>query len=167
MAKRNASTKTPTNDNNDRDTTEAQATDADEPIWARHLLGQTGAALGIPSGLEPKEVFERVLPIMHLIEGIEPQDALEGMLVAQMVATHNASMECLCRAMRPRQNSLVSDQNFKHAEKLLALFTRQMVTLDKHRGKGQQNITVKHVQVEAGGQAIVGTVETGRGSEPR
>jgi hypothetical protein len=33
-----------------------------------------------------------------------------------------------------------------------------MEALDKHRGKGQQKITVEHVTVEAGGQAIVGNV---------
>ena len=32
--------------------------------------------------------------------------------------------------------------------------------LDKHRGKGKQKITVEYVNVEAGGQAIVGNVAT-------
>ncbi len=38
---------------------------------------------------------------------------------------------------------------------------QQVETLDKHRGKSQQKITVEHVNVEAGGQAIVGNVHTG------
>ena len=33
--------------------------------------------------------------------------------------------------------------------------------LDRHRGKGQQRITVEHVNVHAGGQAIVGAVTAG------
>jgi hypothetical protein len=32
--------------------------------------------------------------------------------------------------------------------------------LNRHRGKGQQKVTVEHVHVHEGGQAIVGTVET-------
>lgn len=52
------------------------------------------------------------------------------------------------------------DQNLKHAVKLLGIYERQLAALDKHRGKGQQKITVEHVTVEAGGQAIVGNVET-------
>lgn len=39
-------------------------------------------------------------------------------------------------------------------------------TLNKYRGKGQQKMTVEHVHVHAGGQAIVGSIEqTGGGSE--
>ena len=33
--------------------------------------------------------------------------------------------------------------------------------LNKHRGKGQQKVTVEHIHVAAGAQAIVGNVETG------
>src|SRR5690348_8499131 len=35
--------------------------------------------------------------------GIGPKDEIEGMLAAQMVAIHSASMECLRRAMIPEQ----------------------------------------------------------------
>jgi len=48
------------------------------------------------------------------------------------------------------------------SEKLMGVFNKHVEALNKHRGKGQQNITVKHVNVEAGGQAIVGNVETGK-----
>jgi hypothetical protein len=33
--------------------------------------------------------------------------------------------------------------------------------LNRHRGKGQQKVTVEHVHVHEGGQAIVGNVEGG------
>src|SRR5258705_4197220 len=33
--------------------------------------------------------------------------------------------------------------------------------LNRHRGKGQQKVTVEHVHVHSGGQAIVGMVERG------
>jgi hypothetical protein len=35
--------------------------------------------------------------------------------------------------------------------------------LNRHRGKGQQKVTVEHVHVHSGGQAIVGAVKTGGG----
>ena len=89
------------------------------------------------------------------------------MLAAQMVATHNAAMECFNRAMMPNQSSLDCDQYFKHAAKLLSIYTRQMAALDKHRGKGQQKIRIEHVNVEAGGQAMVGHIETGANQKPR
>ena len=39
----------------------------------------------------------------------------------------------------------------------------QLEALSRHRGKGQQKISVEHVHVHPGGQAIVGAVETGGG----
>ncbi len=52
------------------------------------------------------------------------------------------------------------EQNLKHAEKLTSIYTHQMAALDKHRGKGQQKVTVEYVHVAAGGQAMVGHIET-------
>jgi hypothetical protein len=57
--------------------------------------------------------------------------------------------------------------NLKHAAKLMALYTQQLAALDKHRGKGQQKVTVEHVHVAPGGQAIVGTVESGTSPKSR
>ena len=55
----------------------------------------------------------------------------------------------------------------KHAHKLMSLYTHQLATLNKHRGKGQQKGTVEHVNVQAGGQAIVGNVEGGQRGNPQ
>lgn len=38
-----------------------------------------------------------------------------------------------------------------------------MDALNKHRGKGQQKVTVEHVHVSHGGQAIVGNITQGGG----
>ena len=41
-------------------------------------------------------------------------------------------------------------------------------SLNRHRGKGQQKVTVEHVHVHEGGQAIVGNVESpGGGFTPK
>ena len=53
------------------------------------------------------------------------------------------------------------DMALKHAQKLMTLYAKQLETRNKHRGKGQQKVTVEHVHVAAGGQAIVGNVDTG------
>lgn len=88
--------------------------------------------------------------------GLAPQDEAEGMLAAQMVATHNAALTCLRRGIHA-ETVPSYEMNLKHAEKLMGLYARQLEALDKHRGKGQQKITVEHVNVHAGGQAIVGS----------
>ena len=40
-------------------------------------------------------------------------------------------------------------------------YVAQMEALRKHRNGGKQTVTVQHVNVAEGGQAIVGNVETG------
>jgi hypothetical protein len=107
------------------------------------------------------------LAAVKAIEGIKPSDEIEGMLATQMVATHSAAMECLRRAMIPDQTFAGRDQSLKHATKLLSIYARQIETHNKHRGKGQQKVTVEYVNVEAGGQAVVGNVEPGGGSVNR
>jgi hypothetical protein len=105
---------------------------------------------------------ERVVRALELYESLEPADGAEGMLATQMVGTHDAALECLRRAALPNQTFGGRDMALKHAQKLMALYAKQLETLNKHRGKGQQKVTVEHVNVEAGGQAIVGNVEAGR-----
>lgn len=137
-----------------------KATGSSSPPLQRELLGQLTSALWLPEWKSPEQMQQEASAAYEQLQSIAPEDGLEGMLAVQMVATHNAAMDCLRRAMLPEQTFERREQNLKHAAKLLGIYTRQMEALDKHRGKGQQKITVEHVTVEAGGQAIVGNVET-------
>jgi phosphatidate phosphatase PAH1 len=104
---------------------------------------------------------KRVVRAVELYESLEPEDGAEGMLALQMVGTHDAALECLKRAALSNQTFEGRDMALKHAQKLMALYTQQLAALNKHRGKGQQKVTVEHVNVQAGGQAIVGNVDAG------
>lgn len=105
--------------------------------------------------------------VQLMMAGLEPQDQLDGMLAAQMLALHNMAMECAGRTMVSGQSFEARDMNLKHVTKLMNAFTNAVTVLDKRRGKGQQKITVEHqhVQVEAGGQAIIGDVHNGGGDD--
>jgi hypothetical protein len=50
-------------------------------------------------------------------------------------------------------------ENLSQANKLSRTYATLLEALNRHRGKGQQKVTVEHVHVHAGGQAVVGTVE--------
>ncbi|MCE8522121.1 hypothetical protein KBY30_14095 [Ruegeria pomeroyi] len=50
-------------------------------------------------------------------------------------------------------------ENLNQANKLSRTWATLLDALNKHRGKGQQKVTVEHVHVHADGQALVGTVE--------
>jgi citrate synthase len=95
--------------------------------------------------------------------GIGPRDELEGMLAAQLLASHNAAMECYRRAMIDKQTFEGRRENLSQANKLSRTYAVLLEALNRHRGKGQQKMTVEHVHVHAGGQAIVGAVTPGRG----
>lgn len=56
-------------------------------------------------------------------------------------------------------NSEAADANMKMAMQFMRLFIEQLETMAKLSGKtGQQKVTVEHVHVNDGGQAIVGAV---------
>ncbi|KIN71002.1 hypothetical protein Z945_3467 [Sulfitobacter noctilucae] len=94
------------------------------------------------------------------LEEVAPRDVLEGMMVAQMIAAHNAAMECYGRAMIGDQTFEGRHSNLNQANKLSRTSAALLDALNKHRGKGQQKVTVEHVHVHAGGQAVVGTIES-------
>ena len=83
-----------------------------------------------------------------------------------MVGTHFAALECLRRAAIHEQGFEAREMNLRQAQKLMSLYTQQLAALNKHRGKGQQKVTVEHVNVAPGGQAIVGNVEMSKGQAP-
>src|SRR4029450_3909594 len=103
--------------------------------------------------------------ILALI-GIEPKDELEGMMAAQLIAAHNAAMECYRRAMIDDQTFEGRRENLTQANKLSRSFGVLIEALNRHRGKGQQKVTVEHVTVNAGGQAIVRLVQPPGGGAP-
>jgi len=94
---------------------------------------------------------------------IDPQDSIELMLASQMVAIHSMAMEMSCGAMFRDQSLLEVDKKIHFVNKLMRTFSTQVETLNKYRSKGQQKITVQHVNVNQGGQAVVGNVQGGRG----
>jgi hypothetical protein len=101
------------------------------------------------------------------LRGIGPKDECEGMMAAQLIAAHNAAMECYRRAMIPEQTADGRRENLTQANKLSRTFATVLEALNRHRGNGQQKVTVEHVHVHSGGQAVVGVVEPGGGDRAK
>ena len=111
------------------------------------------------------EAEETRVVAMAMLLDIEPKDELEGMLAAQMIAVHVASMSMSKRCMLANQTFDGVNANVNRMTKLMRTFTNQIETLQRYRGKGKQTIQVQHVQVNDGGQAIVANVEGSGGNE--
>ncbi len=89
---------------------------------------------------------------------LNPRDGYEGMLISQMLVTYDRAMYCFKMADKNKScvEMYISLQN--QGIKLMRLYAQQIECLDKHRRKGNQKMTVEHVHVHKGGQAIVGNV---------
>lgn len=137
----------------------AAAFDATDRRAAQHLFRQTyGPLVSSVHGAAPEEVEVALSASLALIRDIAPRDAIEQMLVVQMLGLHNTAMDLMTRAaLAP--GMATANVDTAQATKLMASFRAHAETLQKLRGKGQQKITVEHVSVHAGGQAIVGNIE--------
>jgi hypothetical protein len=103
----------------------------------------------------------RVAALAGALVGIGPKEELEGMLAGQLTAAHSAAIECYRRAMMDEQSFDGRKEALNQANKLSRTYTTLLEALNRHRGKGQQRVTVEHVTVNAGGQAVVGAVDAG------
>ena len=92
------------------------------------------------------------------VAALEPRDGMEVMLCSQLVALHSQGMDFLRRGMLADQTVDGVDRNVNRATKLLRTFATMADCLRTYRGGGHQRVTVEHVTVQSGGQAIVGTV---------
>lgn len=132
-----------------------------------HLLTQvvqTFRGYVSAEGTNDERLAEFANNAMALLNGIRPQDEIEGMLAVQMIAVHNMAMETLKLGMITGQPPQWIESNISHATKMLRTFSAQMEALKRYRTGGQQKVIVEHVYVTAGGQAIVGVVNRGEGN---
>ncbi len=142
-----------------------EATGTNDPELAQRLVNHLYETLWMPAELSDEERLLHIRAAIAALRGIKPQDEIEGMLATQMVATHSAAMECLRRSMNQNQSFEVRESSLRHAAKLMSIFTKQLETLNRNRGKGQQKMTIEHVNVESGGQAMVGNFEADAGAK--
>jgi hypothetical protein len=134
--------------------------------WNRIIADQVMQALWVKNS-SPGEQEKQLTAAVAALVGIAPKDELEGMMAAQLIAAHNAAMECYRRAMLGEQTFEGRRENLTQANKLSRTYAALIEALNRHRGKGQQKVTVEHVHVHKGGQAIVGNIETGGGARPK
>jgi len=78
-----------------------------------------------------------------------------------MAAVHVSTMTFARRVART-EDLAVLDISERTFNKLARTFVAQVEALKRYRSGGEQKVTVQHVNVSEGGQAIVGNVTQGR-----
>ena len=146
--------------------------DHDDPVTATVLLMD---AMGTGDERFAEELLSQVAKLgdhgrrvseaatnfaLSVVAAVEPRDALEAMLAAQMAAVHQATM-MMARRLNHVETIAQQDAAERALNKLARTYAGQMETLKRYRSKGQQVVRVERVTVQEGGQAIVGHVETG------
>jgi hypothetical protein len=121
--------------------------------WNNRIANETINTLWLKH-LDDETRHRQMVTAVDGLIGIHPRDELEGMMAAQLIASHSAAMECYRRAMISEQTFEGRRENLNQANKLSRSFSALLDTLNRHRGKGQQKVTVEHVHVHAGGQAV-------------
>src|SRR5215208_1207657 len=100
--------------------------------------------------------------MLAVIAGVEPRDEIEAMLAAQMAAVHRATMT-FARRLNHVETIPQQDSAERAFTKLARTFAAQMEALKRYRTGGEQKVTVQHVTVNEGGQAVVGHVSAAPG----
>ena len=104
--------------------------------------------------------------MVSVVKSVEPKDEVEAMLAAQMAAVHMATMT-FARRLNHVENIPQQDSAERGLNKLARTFVAQMEGLKRYRTGGEQKVTVQHVTVNEGGQAVVGNVSHGSGGRRR
>ena len=95
---------------------------------------------------------------------IKPADPVEGMIMAQLVVANEAALSMYQRAWAcPADHYFEAHTRYLQladkAARTVAMLTER---LDQHRGRGQQQIVVKHVTVNADQAMVADNIVTGK-----
>jgi hypothetical protein len=118
-------------------------------------LMQLIAAAKLPGGGTSEMAVNASLA---LIENAKPKDEVESALLIQMACTHTAAMTAVAAFAGTHGHGRDATQKASAASRLLRAYTAQVETLHRLRHGGSQFVRVEHVQVNEGGQALIGNV---------
>lgn len=99
-------------------------------------------------------------------ESIGARNSLEKMLAHQMAACHFQAMRLMAKANGINEDSAAIQRLINASARLMNTYQQALHTLHKMRTGGRQVVTVQHLNISDGGQAMVaGNVNTGGGKD--
>ena len=124
------------------------------------IFQQVGALQGLN---DKSTLLNAALALLH---SSKPRNEMETMLLMEIFMLHNLLAE-MARRLMLSDDAKLSDSLVNRIDKLSRALRESLTTFQRGRGQGsQQKVTVEHVHVHQGAQAIVGAVtRTGEGAE--
>lgn len=103
---------------------------------------------------DESNISQKANAAMEALIEMKPNDIFEGQLCSKLVMLADQYNELMRRAVLADQPLEIRERYINSATKLMRLHNETIETLNKHRRKGEQKVTVQHVYVN-GGQALV------------
>lgn len=104
------------------------------------------------------EIEENTNFDLSVMDNLKPKDPLEAIMLKQILMTHSVINKCFINSVLKDQTTTGKDLNINRTTKLIRAFNSQIQAYIKYSRGGHQKVTVQHVNVSDGGQAIVGDV---------
>ena len=140
---------------------------ADRDQWNERLSNLVTRALPIDQG-NTGAISKAGSAVAAGVVDMKPADPIEGVLISQIVTANEAALQFYRRGWT-NTDAGYFDAGTKYlqladkASRTVALLTER---LDQHRGRGQQQITVKHVTVNADQAVVTDQIVSGRARSP-
>jgi hypothetical protein len=130
--------------------------------WNDWLVTATTGALPVNQKNESIAVKSSVAVCSGMID-LKPADPIEGIIISQLMAANAASLRMYQLAwVNNAEYFEASTKYLQLADKAARTVAMLTERLDQHRGRGQQQIVVKHVTVNADQALVTDTVVTGK-----
>jgi hypothetical protein len=107
-----------------------------------------------------------VLPMaIDAADSIQAQNSLEKMLAHQLAMAHHMAMKFADRSLSYEHQTagdhVEATRCANTVARLMGVYQDGLLTLQRLRTGGNQTVTVQHVTVRKGGQALIGNVQAG------
>lgn len=129
--------------------------------------GTLNENLGVQLILQVQRASPHGREVQHVAEAIsaalleaKPQDAIEGMIVTQLIALHNQMMEFMRRTFKDNPCEQVIDLNVNRYSKLNIRFLHTLEMLNRYRQRGNQSLHVGNLTINHDGKAVIGNFKT-------
>lgn len=103
---------------------------------------------------------------LDMAEAIGASNSAEQMIAHQMAVAHRTSLDLMAEAGNTR-DPIEKCRLINTASKLMDVCQKGLTTVHKVRNGGQQTVTVQHVQIGNGGQAVVNGTANIRGADKK
>jgi hypothetical protein len=120
-------------------------------------LAQVVAATAVPPNVSEQSEGAVVESAQALYDDFRAADSIDSMLARLMCGISNMAMDALARGLRCHTLEQ-RDMELKSATRGALVIAELTKAYDGRRARGKQTVNVGQVNVEAGGQAVVGNV---------